>query len=118
MLLYSYSIVLLSATISMPYLSNLMATSVVCFSGRCAAVLTISVRTFHTARYKATSFLFLLSSPSIPFTVEVRTDQRRSCFSGQHLSQHEFVSDEPFHEDCLQKKFKVLLAIAGLLAHI
>ena len=118
MLSYPDSLVLLSAAISMPYLSNFMATSVVCFSGRCAAVLTISVRTFHTARYKATSFLFLLSSPSLPFT---------DCRSENRSAQILFFrpTSEPawvrfwwaISWRLLAKRFEVLLVIAGLLAH-
>ena len=58
------------------YLSNSMATSAFCLSGRYDADLSINVHTFHSATFSATSLFFLLS-PSILF--RLRTCQHRSC---------------------------------------
>ena len=81
-----------------------MATSGVC---PCDAILSISVHTFYSAMYNATSFFRLLAY--FLLAVWMKTDQCGSCCSQRHPSRHEFVSHKSFHEDCFQKKFKVVL---------
>ena len=104
---YPDSLISLSAAISILYLSNAIATCAVCLSGRCDFVLFISVGNSSLQCINLHIFVFCLF-PACFFSKSRSEDRSVQIlfFSMRHLSQHDFVSDKPFHQDCLQKDLR------------